>query len=167
MVGSKIEKINKFIEKNNIEETIYSLNKILINNSNQYPEDYYAFEEKIALSYVYDIRRDRKKLIYQGSFDEAFTFFLVKAFFLDYCRKNNLDKEIYKQEKKEIRCVDNILYYKEYKYFVCPNGSVPIEEVERLNRRVCYLHMFLEDIIMNGLVERKVELTHILILLSK
>lgn len=164
---SKIEKVNKFIEKNNIQETIYSLNEKLVNNSNQYPEDYYAFEEKTAFSCVYDIRRDSKKLVYQGNFDEAFTFFLIKAFFLDYCRNNNLDKEIYKQEEKEITCIDNVLYYKEYKYFTFPNRNVSIDEVERLNRRVCYLHMFLEDIIMVGLVERKVELAQILILLSK
>ncbi len=164
---NKIEKINNFIIKNNIQGSVYSFNKILINNSNQYPEDYYAFEDKNKDSRVYDIHRDTEKIIYQGNLEEAFTLFLVKVLFLDYCYNNNLDNEIYNHVKKEIKCVDNVLYYKEYEYFSFPNGTVTIEEVERLNRRVCYLHMFLKELLIEGLIERKVEPSLILSSLSK
>lgn len=164
---NKVEKINNFIEKNNIQEIIYSYNKKIINNTNEYPEDYYAFEEKVAFSYVYDYHRGNKKLIYQGNCEEAFVLFLVKVLFLKYCRNNDLNKDVYNQEQKEISVIDNSLYYKEYKYFTFPNGSVPIEEVDRLNRRACYLQMFFKEIISEGLVKSKVEVSKILELLSK
>lgn len=163
----KIEKINSFIKKEKIKDIVYSLNGILVNNSNEYPENYYSYEEKDKFSYVFDVCRDKEKVIFKGDRNEGFTFFLVKLLFIDYCIENSLNEEIYNEEKPKIHTEENNIFYNNYMYYTVNSQDLVPEERERLNETVCYIRMFMEALQSEGICENTVKVEKLLEIISK
>lgn len=162
----KIEKINRFVENNSINDTIYAVNGKLINNTHSYPESYYSFEQQNNSFYVFAICRKTKRLIYNGPEEEVFILFLIKSLFVDFCKKNELIDEKIIDAQKNITIARNIIFYKNYQYYKIDSTEQIQLEKERLVRRAAHLDTFQEALESEGLVKNKIRIEKLLELMK-
>ncbi len=154
-------KIESFIKEKQLKDTVFEYAGEMFNDTNYYPENYYSYEEKEGNNYLYSVCRDKRSLRYKSIENEAYMLFLIKIMFIKYSNKFDIDSILFEEERKNISNIGKKIFYKEYLYYTVTDANQVEAEMERLNKRVCHLHMFIDELNAFGIIE-KMEVSRVL-----
>lgn len=161
------KKIESFIRDNNLKHVIFKYNDELFNETNEYPETYYMYENGMSTNYLYQVERDKKRLIYKSVENSTFILFLIKVLFVKYSKTTEVNTEIYEEESRNITSKAREIYYKGYLYVTLKDESQIEAGKIRLNRRACHLTMFIDALFEAKIINEKINNNKLFELMAK